>query len=501
MARVLTNNFSLAYAEETTIGVLPAQPVWKLLEPNAINTFGSTITTVERSPISKNRQRRKGTITDLDSAVEFDADWTMDSFEDFISGFVMAIQANATLMVNVKSGALSDNLAAVAATDNFTHDALSAALAEGTLIKTRGFANTANNGLFAVDAAGTTTSTITVAGTLVDETPSNEANASMEVAGFRFTDLTWDDTAKQIGSVLIDLSTLGLSVGQFIRVGSTTNDFTNGAIWGRITAITAALITLDKITNISTGTLDGGGNEVGSSVDLLYGRFYKNVPVDDSDFIERYFQFEGTYPDLGGVGTDEYEYALGNLCNVVTFNLPLTDKATVSYGFVGTDTDDPTTSRATNGATPQDPVKTGALNTSADFARLRITEVDETGLTTDFKSMSLALGNNVSPEKILGLLGAKYMNTGNFEVDIETEVIFTDPAVPAAIRANRTVTMEFCVENDDGGVFVDIPAMTLGGGGKSFPVNESILITLQGTAFEDPTLGTSIGVSLFPHLP
>lgn len=501
MGRVLTNNFSLAYAEEETLAVLPAQPIWKLLEPNAINTFGSTITTVERNPISKNRQRRKGTITDLDSAVEFDADWTMDSFEDFISGFVFAVQANATIMVNVKSGALSQNLIAASAANDFQHDALAAAILQNTLIFTRGFLNAANNGLFAVDAASSTTSTPTVAGALVDETPTNEANASMEVAGFRFTDLTWADATNQIGSAGVDLTTLGLSLGQFIRVGSGTNDFTNGAIYGRITAITAAAITLDKVTNIDTGTLEGGGDESAAGVDLLYGRFYRNVSVDDADFVTRPFQFEGVFPDLATGPVDAYEYALGNFCNTIALTMPLTDKATVSYAFVGTDTDDPTTVRETNADTPQEPVKTAALNTSADFARLRITQIDEQGLSTDFKSMTVTLGNNVSPEKVLGLLGAKFMNTGNFEVDIETELIFTNPDVPAAIRANTTVTMEFAVQNDDGGIFVDIPALTLGNGAKSFPVNESILISLTGTAFEDPTFGTSIGVSLFPFLP
>ena len=38
----------------------------------------------------------------------------------------------------------------------------------------------------------------------------------------------------------------------------------------------------------------------------------------------------------------------------------------------------------------------------------------------------------------------------------------------------------------------------LGGGDRSFPVDESVRINIVATAFEDATLGTSIGVSLFP---
>ena len=43
--------------------------------------------------------------------------------------------------------------------------------------------------------------------------------------------------------------------------------------------------------------------------------------------------------------------------------------------------------------------------------------------------------------------------------------------------------------------------MTLGGGDKEFPVNESVLLNLTGQAFGDTTLGTSIGISLFPIVP
>ncbi len=501
MGRSLTNNFAESYAVEESIGVLPTVPVWKLLEPNTINTFGATITTVERAPISKDRQARKGTVTDLDSAVETDADWTMDSFEDFISGFIFATwQFSAAQIVSIKSGATVDSLAAAAAA--YTHDALGAALLEGTLVYARAFTNALNNGLFEVDTGATTTNTPIVAGAQVAETPLIAQAAQLETAGFRFTDLTWTDATKEIGSTLIDLTTLDLSLGQFIRVGSGTNDFTNGAIMGRVVAITAATIVLDKITNIGTGTLDGGGDESASAVDLLYGRFYKNVSVDDADYLEQSYQFEGAYDNLANPGPgDEYEYAKGNLANQVVFTLPLTDKATIGFGFIGTDTEPPTGSRATGADTPQNPTKTGALNTSADIARLRITELDESGLSTCFKSMALTLNNNVSPEKCLGVLGAQFMNTGNFLVTLEAELLFTNGDVIAAIRNNETVTMDFGVENDDGGIWIDIPAMTLGNGARNFPVNESITVTLSGNAFGDPTLNTSIGVSLFPWMP
>lgn len=489
MAIVKTNNISLAYAIESSLGVLPGSPTWKLLEPNDITTFGATITTVAREPISKDRQRKKGTVTDLESAAEFEHDLTLDAFVDFAEGFVFA---------NFQGDTIGACSAVTASSDTFTV-ASGPTLQAEQLIYNIGFTNSANNGLLEVVSA--TATTIVVGNVTVDETP--PANARIQVAGIRggsgdFAITVSSGVATLTYGGALDLTAVGLSLGQFVHVGGTTSgrQFSAGAGYGRITAITATTLTLDKLS--STLATDPG---TGETVDLLYGRFLKNVPVDDADFLQRSFQFEAAYPDLGGVGTDEYEYSLGNLANTMAINLPLTDKATVTFGFVGTDTEVPTTTRKTNAASALTPLQTTAFNTSSDIARLRITEVDETGLTTCFKELTLTLGNQVSPEKCLGTLGAFELNTGLFLVDLEAQILFTDSDVAAAIRNNDTVTMDFILTNDDGAIAIDIPSMTLGGGDKEFPVNESVLMNLTGQAFRDTTLGTSIGISLFPIVP
>lgn len=488
MAIVKTNNISLAYAIESTLGTLPGSPTWKLLEPNDITTFGATITTVAREPISKDRQRKKGTVTDLESAAEFEHDLTLEAFIDFAEGFVFSNFQGVTI------GACSD---VDAASDTFTVASGTALVAE-MLIYNKGFSNSANNGLLEVVSA--TATTIVVGDVTVDETP--PANALIETAGVRGAS---GDFALTVTSGVGTLTYAGpvdltdyISVGQFVHVGGITSgfQFSAGAGYGRVTAVASGELTLDKLS--STLATDPG---TGETVDLLFGRFLKNVSVDDSDFLQRSFQFEAAYPDLDSVGTAEYEYSLGNLANTMAINLPLTDKATVTFGFVGTDTEVPTTSRKTNAASALNPLQTTAFNTSSDIARLRITDVDETGLTTCFKEVTLTLGNQVTPEKCLGTLGAFELNTGLFVVDLEGQILFTDSDVVSAIRNNQTVTMDFILTNDDGGMAIDIPSMTLGGGDKEFPVNESVLLNLTGQAFGDATLGTSIGISLFPVLP
>lgn len=485
MAGAKTNKFSMRYAIEDTPGVLTSTE-WKLLEPNDITTWGGEITTVPRDPISDRRQRRKGVPTDLDSNVEFEHDLTLEVFTDFAEGFAFANFTGA----EVKKPTACD-------TDSYTVPS-GDILAQNTLVYGRGASNSTNNGLKVVDTGATATD-VPVTTALVAETFSAVNNVTLEVAGVRGASgdltLTVSGTTGTLGSTTLDFTTLDIVAGQFIHIGglTATNQFDNGYGYARITSVAANAVGLDKLDSAlatDTGT--------GKQIDILFGRFLKNVGVNDANFLERTITFEG---DFTSSLTNRYEYPNGNYCNTMALNSPLTDKATITYGFVGLDTPIPTSSRKTGADTPILPVQTAAFSTSIHIARLRITEVDETGITTDFSDLTVTINNNAGPEKILGTLGATEVNIGNIEVGIEGQALFTSSAVIEAIRNNDTVTMEFIYKNGDGAIALDIPSMTLGDGSREFPRNETIKINETGQAFEDATLGSSIGISLFPVVP
>jgi len=621
MGRVLTNLTGFAFAAELTPGVLPASPVWKRIEPNSITTFGAVIKTVARKPISKNRQNRKGTVTDLDSNVAFVADATLDLIGDFFPSFLFS-KAHGGTVLHPYSAVASTHKFNVVDVDSPAVDYIKV----GSLMYVRGFVNASNNGLksvatvaaavaaskvFTVAAGnasdgdtvsingvvyrfestpsaindiqiggtiiltgthlakalngtglagtdyfagtvspaaavtatdngdGTVTVTARTAGvvgnaiiiakagtniswagaavllsggvdfyftvseTLVDESVADSLNATAELAGFKgaATDLSIDSSGN-LNSLALDFTTFGIIPGAAIFVGNGVNDSTHSFAtaadngFARVLVVAATKLTLDK--QLVPFTTDAG---TGKTIYLLFGRFLRNVPIGDADYSEITYQFEGTFPNIGPTLETQYEYAIGNECNNISIDLPLTNKATITYSFVGKDVETFTDSQKTNAANARAPVETSALSTTADIARLRVTKTDATGLTTDFKSLKLDINNQATPEKVLGQLGGKYTNVGIMDVGITASLIFTDPDVIAAIRANTTVTMDFAIQNADGGAFFDIPAMTLGGGALSFPLNQSVLLASTGAAFADPTLNTSIGVSLFPYLP
>jgi len=520
MSRVSTNNVSLRYVIETSLEVAPTTG-WRLTEPNAINAYGEAISTVARRPISNVRGRRKGTVTDAVSGVEFEGDLTMSSFEDFIEGFVFSEYANVEFDFThpkVKGSALNataTGYAFGAALSTFTNGTLLAGkmvfAASGaiTLVYARGYLLAANNGLKALNADVTGASTeVTVSGLSVETAP---ANARVEVAGLRTDDLTLTITGSTATLVsagdITDWSTYGLRAGQYIHIGSSTtlgavqNAYSSNTVYGyaRISSIAGGTLNLNKLDSHLVGGPFGP-----ATIDVMFGRFVRNVSVDadsnDTRYLERTYQFEAAYPDLGGVGVDEYEYAKGNFANSFALSLPLADKSTATWGFVGTATDDITASRKTGPSTALTPVRTAAFGTSTDIASIT-TDVVSAVSDICFKDMTLTILNNETPEKCLGVRAASFVNSGAFEVSFEGQMLFTNKAIVNAVKNNTTVTAAVILKNQDGGIAIDLPSMTLGGGDREFPVDASVLVNLTGETFTDPTLGYDIGISTFANVP
>lgn len=492
MGRVLTNNTGLQVAVEAagTPGTLPGSPAWEIVERNELGAYGTNISTVARNPISKKRRRQKGTATDKDSNVEMETDLTLSAVEKFLPGF----------MFSIFKGQAPFSPTAVTSTGYTV--ASGGALANGLLVYARGFSNAANNGLKLL--AGTSTGTeIKTTGLVAEASP--PAGARVDLVGVQGAsgDIQIDANGDLIATTL-NFTTLGLTVGQFIFIGGNQTaerfalDISSGQNFGyaRVKAIAAGKLTLDK-QNV-TFAVDNGS---GKTIRVFFGRFVRDVNVDHADFLETTYQFEAGFPGLGAGGATEYEYSIGNYANEMAFELPLTDKAKLSLGFVGKDTEDPTTSRKTNASAAVSPYLKEAFNTSLDIARLRVQKEDETGISTDFKSVTLTLKNNAAGERVLGTLGPKYINYGNFEVDFDAQCLFTDKVVPAAIKANTTLQTDFGLRNNDGAMVLDVASHTLGGGDREFPVNESVLINTTGAAFEDAVLGYTLGATVFAHIP
>ncbi len=490
MPEVDTNTVNLAIAREATLGVLPATPLWEDQEPNDIGRFGLVNTLVQRDPISKDRMERAGVLTDADSAVEWEGDWTISAFRSVGEAFVLA---------NFIGPAVFDRTDSLAAEATGYGVAAGGALVADTLVYGRGFALAANNGLKVVDAASTAILIIIVGGLTVEAAPPE--GATVEVAGVRGAtgDFEIDANGDWISTTL-DLTTLSLTVGQIIHIGgvAAANRFAATEDFGpaRIVSIATNLVVLENRSQ-AFSTDDGSTKDI----DILFGQFLRPVAVDAGDYNSISFTAELTSPNLGTGGTTRYEYAEGNMMNTIGFNIPNADKCTMTVAAIGTTTGDPTATRDPEGVNSILPVATEGLSSSIDVARLRFKDYDTLGFGSCFKTLDLQISNNVSPEKCIATLGAKGINIGTLNVTMNAEINLSDEQVIKDMNGNETANLDFIVRNADGAMAVDFPAFKLGGGQRSFPRNEKVRLALENRAFKDPILGYPISFSMFPVMP
>lgn len=485
MAIVQTNTISLLVTQESALGT--AGTTWQTLEPNSISRATAEITTVPRAPITADRQRRKGESVDLDSGFEAEFDLTMEHLIEFLPGMMFAIPTGNGLT------AAGDVFRPTAVTSTGYTVPTGGNMPDNTLVYARGFPTAGNNGLKVL--AGTSTSTeIKCTGLTADASVADSENATVSFCGRRGAsgDITMDSSGR-LTSTLLDFTTIGLTVGQVIKIAGFATAANNG--YARVSIIAANLLTFDRTS--STFATDSGA---AVQIDLYFGRWYRNVATTHANYTSRSYTYELFLDNLDG-GTDAYIYPAGNYLDEVTLNFEIADKATMTLSTVGTDTPVPTTSRKTGASSARVVVQSEPFNNASDFARLMIANSSGVVQSTYFKSLTLTVRNNMSANKILGQLGALAINTGLAEVDIDMQLIFDDPDLASAVRNNSTVEMAFVTKNGDGGFYVDIPSMTVGDGSLDFPVNESVLINLAGKADKHATLGCSVSFSLFPYLP
>ena len=483
-----TNETIFSYSIEETPGKLPVSPTFKSVEPNDVSSYGATISSVPRNPISESRGNKKGSTTDLDSAAEFPADLTIESFLDFSQGVMYAEWYKQPHFVPT---AVTATGYTVASGGNLT---------AGALIFARGFQNSENNGLKIV-GAGSTATEVKTTGLVLEAAPPPAAEVDVSGVQGATGDLEINATGDLI-STSLDFTTLGLTPGQSIWIGGTdevTDDVTfaeeDNQGLARVRVVEAHKVYLDN--RKQTYTTDDGA---GKTIQIFIGSFIRDVPTTSPKFKKETYTFEATYNGLGVAENETwYEYSIGNYANNFTFSWPGQALATLTSGFIGLDTLNSTQTQTS--ATRKKPSKTAGFNTTSDFTRLRMTDIDENGLTTYFDSLDITINNNVSARKVIGTLGAAFINIGTLDITGSTSVIFTDTNVINAVRNNCTVSLDFALANSDGALHFNIPSMTVGGADKNFPRNESITLNISTNAFEDTFFGFSLGVTHYPYIP
>jgi len=495
-----TNNTELLFARQSGFGgTLPATPDWRIMERADISAFGNTVSKTEPTRISRNRNARRKKVTAIDSTVEASAPMDFDGVLEFMQGFIHAELAGTAVLIGTGATATGVTIQALDA-------AVSGQFVDGeTLIEVKGFKTQSNNGLKVLDGAAATGATeIPLAGIVAETVPATR-RVDAYVAGRRFPsgDLSVNADGNLVtagGAGSVDFTTLGIVEGQAIYVGgvdaiNTFSEEENSgfAIVSRIEANLLTLVKRDQAYVAESGA--------GLQVDLLFGPYLRNYSRDHAKFLRAYYMFglKTVFEDPAVATT--YEYAKDNACDSLAIEASTDGFVNLSFGFIGSITDNPVTTQATGLADAKAFNATEEFSTSTDLIRLSIDDLDETGLMTDFDSLNLTVGNGLSARKVMGQVEAAQINLGDLAVTTEGTALFTNPDVIERIRCDKVVSLRMPFWNEDGGVYFHIPQMTLEGGNRSFPENESVTIASTGSAFNQDIDGSSLEVSFFPALP
>lgn len=501
--KIDSNIVGLAFAEERELGILPGeqglsgQPVWNRLEPNSYSDFGGEIVTVAPNPINDSRQRRKGQTTDLNAAGGFNHNLTFQNMQELMQGVMFA---DVRRKGRVTPSAVLADRYSTAVASNFMVN---------MLVKGSGFAQPANNKMGIVTAVSA--AAVEVAGLAIEPNP--PAQAVLDVVGFQggaaVFKIAVQDGQVRLTSTSIDFRALGLVPGQWIFIGGDTDAtrFSNAANNGfkRIRSVAENVLVLDK--SFQEMVTDAGA---GKTVRLFFGDVLRN---ETGPMIKRRsYSIERTLgaPDSAAPSQIQSEVLKGAIPNEFTLNIPSAELINFDLSFLAIDNE----LRSSTEGPKQTNVRSGLsakeYNSSTDIGRIRLSVVREGELAPQalfafVTEASIAINNNISANKAVGVLGAFDMTAGTFAVSGEINAYFSTIQAVQAVRQNSDVTLDISFVKDNTGLIYDLPLIALGDGRLNVELDNPITIPLGTEAASgediDPNLNHTLLLTMFHYLP
>lgn len=415
--KIDSNETSLFYAEEESLGKLPGAPIWYPGEPNSYDDFGGELTLLARNPINASRQRKKGVITDLDAAGGFNQDFTQTNFQNLLQGVMFAdirTKANYTLNANDLSVDASGALPKIVSP---SLDFVAAGIIVGEWIFVGGddgdkFANAGNNGFKRVSAVSaheltidlsTSTMVTEAAGTIVSPSPESPSPLS----------------PSPIGGVTIYLGkVLKNELGALIKRRSYTFERQLGAPDTAQPAQVQAEYIQGAVANEFTLNV-GVADKINADISFVATNFVQRTSV------------QGV---MGGTRTP--------LVETDAFNTS-SDFAMMRMNIIDPNNENPT----------------------ALFAFLT--------------ELSFTINNNVQPNKAVAVLGAFDVTAGTFEVSASATAYFSTIEAVQAIRRNENVCINAAVVKENAGFVIDLPLVALGDGRLDVSQDDPITLPLS----------------------
>lgn len=365
-------------------------------------------------------------------------------------------------------------------TSTTTHNvtvAAGPAFVTGHLCLFSGFAVAGNNGLFRCTSGSATTPNF--ASQIAGNESSPPAAARIKVVGFQGAAGDIIATATGLASTLLNFTTLGLQVGQWIKTGGAEGAafaFNTAALngWARITAISANALTLDH--RPAGWTTDAG---TGKTIRVFFGDVVKNGTSLNVVAVENSFL---------GQATPVHVLMNDVAVNQFTLNFQNAQMIEAQFACVGASVSSGTTA---NGSTYDAAQTNEAMTANGDV--LGIYEGGALlGSPNWVQSLSITLNNNMRVVPGVGNIGPVRFGLGSCEVTGQLSSYFGSNALlTKLINTTRTSIMALTQAAHPGGtgrqaMIVSVPRVTFSGNGPEVPgENQDVVAQLTLTASID----------------
>ncbi|MGC2853955.1 phage tail tube protein [Novispirillum sp. DQ9] len=345
-----------------------------------------------------------------------------------------------------------------------------AAFVVGHLVRATGFATSGNNGLWPVTTGGTTSLVSSGASYTAETAP--PAAARIKVVGFQGTSGDITATSTGLGSTTLDFTTLGLAVGQWIKIGGTgaAYRFATEAlnVYARITAISATALTLDNLP--AAWTTDAGTSK---TVRVFFGDYIRNGTTVIGQTIERGFM---------GQGTPSYVAQTGMVAGQYQITMETEQKITGSVTYMGMGGDISTTSL--------DSSPDAATTNAVMAAHVNVGRIAEGGSALASpnwcRAFSLSINNNLRMIRSLDDVSVVDIQAGECTVTGTTNTYFGDKSLYEKLINGTVASQSARVSKNSQAFLVTIPRVTYtdgspNAGGK----NQDVELPLQWSASID----------------
>ncbi len=489
MTSAITDRVKLSLIEENTQGTVPSNPAFLNMRVTSAALTYNPKTAVSEE-LRADRQTADLILVGADVSGQFDFEISYGSglgawIDKVVEGALFSSWQSKPHKYNATAdSSITD---AGTTTDTYAVDANGANFKAGHLVRATGFTNSANNQIFKV-VSSTGTTVVGSSLSLTAET-APPAGAELQVVGFQGA--SGDLVAVTSGgnaliSTTLDFTTLGLTVGEWVKVGGTAagdklataadND------WCRISVIAAHRLSFDIVP---AGWVADAGT--GKTLKVWIGDYIRNGTTEHFYTIERQFQDITQYELLTGIEMSQLDF---------TFDAQSILKASAkvmgfSASFSG--------SRA-SGATDVAAPTTTPLNTSSNIGRIA-----ENGAALSTPNYVMAAGisinNNLRLRQAIGSLTPIGIGSGEFGLTGHVNTYFGDATLANKLLNNTATSLDLRAKGPSNEIFLfDLPRVKYSAGAPAVPgKNVDVMLDLSFVGFVHPTLGYSLEIMRFAY--